>query len=66
MFSDVKTQLTESQLEGLAEPSMLAIQRSREAALCLWAEIGRLLAGNPFAPAAALTPGASRSSTSRR
>ena len=57
MSSEVKTQLTATQLESFTEPSMVAIQRSREAAERLWAEIGRLLAGNPFAPAAALTHG---------
>jgi hypothetical protein len=57
MFPDMKTQPTEIRLEGLTEPSMVAIQRSRDAAQRLWAEIGRLLAGNPFAPAAALTLG---------
>jgi hypothetical protein len=62
MFPDVKTQLTDLQLEGFTEPSMLAIQRSREAAQRLWAEIGRLLAGNAFAPPAALTPGSRASS----
>jgi hypothetical protein len=57
MFRDVQTQLLEAQLEGVEEPSMVAIQRSREAAQRLWVEIGRLLAGNPFAPAAALSTG---------
>ena len=54
MFPDVKTQLTDSRLEGFTEPSMLAIQRSREAAQRLWEEIGRTLAGNPFAQTSSL------------
>ncbi len=57
MFPDVKTQPTDAQVEGFTEPSMVPTRHSREAAQRLWAEIGRLLAGNPFAPAAALTPG---------
>jgi hypothetical protein len=31
------------------EPSMVSIERSREAARQLWDAIGRLLAGDPFA-----------------
>ena len=57
MFRDVKTQPLEAQLEGFEEPSKVAIQRSREAAQRLWVEIGYLLAGNPFAPPAALSIG---------
>lgn len=57
MIPDVKAQPAEPRPESYMEPSMVAIQRSRAAARLLWDEIGRLLAGDPSAPAAALVPG---------
>lgn len=57
MSPDMKTQSTSSRSRASGSRRWFAIQRSREAAQHLWGEIGRLVAGNPFTPMAALSLG---------